>query len=284
MQTRLTLCSFFFLLPLLVLHANPPDPEDVLDPTPDPGSWYFLQPYVGLGYSFLTTSPARPLGSAEDSNSVIESGSGLGLDIGIDLGYVVSEHFATRVGLFYTSKSVSNSGIALGKCSTPLGDISQEVETDYCLGGHYLGLSIQADLRFSDFFGYIGVASAMPLQVSYEETDKVSGTDSICYYFADGPEATGEITGEYTDSPILDNLRHTLRIGGGYLHALGDETDLVIQLQYEHPLSNFLSSNGVVNLQNPEFSDRRQIPVEINGASRFGTLYATLGLRFNHIF
>ncbi|MCB0713460.1 MAG: hypothetical protein KDD67_14115 [Ignavibacteriae bacterium] len=274
-----------FIAPLL-LWADPPDPEDVLNPVPDPESYFFLQPYIGLGYSFLTTDPIRPQsGTAlgEVTNAVIESGSGIGFDIGIDFGFVSSEHWATRIGFFYNRRALSNSDTLSALCTTPLGSFNETVNLDYCVVGDYIGMQAQVDYRLSDFFGYLGFASSLPLKVSYEETDAIVDTSSICSYLFDGVDATKVLTGSVSENPLADNLRHNLKVGAGYIHELGDETDLVFQLQYEHPLSNLFTTNQTVILRNAEFEGSRTIPVTVNGGARFGTLTATLGIRFNHI-
>ena len=274
--------SFCFLFPFLLM-ADPPDPEDVLDPVPDPGSYFFLQPYIGLGYSFMTTKPIRAVTNGEVSNTVIESGGGLGLDLGIDLGYAFNEHIATRVGLFYKRRSFSNSDTALGRCISDFVEVSEPVNMDYCVVGDYLGLQAQFDVRFNKFFGYLGFASALPLSVSYEETDRIIDTSTTCRYFEDGPDATTEVTGSVTENPGFDGLRHTLNIGAGYVHPLSKKKDLVFQLQYAHPLSNLLPANTTANLQNAAVDGSRTIPMTVNGAARFGTLSATVGIRFNFL-
>ena len=286
MKSFLVLLNLLFLFTTITMVADPPDPEDVLNPDPDDETYYFLQPYVGLGYSILTTSPVRPLsplGLSELSDPAIESGGGLSFDLGLDIGYVPSENLSTRVGLFYSRRAVSNSGTTVARCILPTGTIDENVETEYTIAGDYLGLLLQADYYWSDFFGFIGYASSLPMNLSYEETNRIIDTNSICDYFFDGPDAGKMVTGEHSESPILDDIRHTVRIGAGYKHQLSEKNDLVIQLQYEHPLTNFLSSNPNVTMENPNFEGGRVIPVPINGGARFGTLYATVGIRFNHI-
>ena len=274
-----------FISPFL-LWADPPDPEDVLNPVPDPESYYFLQPFIGLGYSFLTTDPIRPQQAqalGEITNGVITSGGGVGLDIGLDFGYVPSEHIAARIGFFYSRRALSNDDTLTALCTTPLGARNETVNMDYCVVGDYIGIQAQVDYRWNKFFGFLGYASALPIRVSYEETDRITDTASICNYLFDGVDASKVLTGETTEEPLFDGLRHTLKIGGGYIHPLGEKTDLVVQLQYEHPLSDLLPTDPTINLRNPDFELSRTIPVTVNGGARFGTLYATLGIRFKHI-
>ncbi|MCE2504450.1 MAG: hypothetical protein J4G05_10400 [Chlorobi bacterium] len=85
MKMFLVLLNVFFLLTAVILIANPSDLEDVLNPEPDPESYYFLQPFVGVGYSFPTTTPVGSLSLqtlSEITNPAIKSGEGLNFDIG----------------------------------------------------------------------------------------------------------------------------------------------------------------------------------------------------------
>lgn len=281
--------SFFSFLSLFAssAFADPP-PEDVLRPEPDPSGYFFLQPHIGVNYSFLTGERIRPLmpNLNETANTVVESGSGLGLLGGLDIGYAWNEHLATRLGIQLDQRRFGNHGSTINVCNLvdDQGNIvevrEEPVNMEYTVSGTYLTLALMEDFRWNSFYGFLGLSVAAPISSSYTETDRLTDTASPCYYLPLAADSTREITGSLFEDPSFE-LQQTLKLGVGYIKQLGEATDLVIQVNYDHPLNNLFQGAETVVLENENFEGSRTITGVTDPDARFGTLQATVGIRFN---
>lgn len=270
------------------LMADPPFPEDVLRPESSEGYW-FIQPYAGLNYSFLLSPSVRDTSSAleEVSNDAIGRGAGLGLELGIDLGYRFSELISTRVGLFYSKKLLGAKDSATALCRITDSDgnvISTSVEgvdMRHQIYADYIGLGTQVDFNIDQFLIYLGYSAAVPFQLAYEETSTIIDTGNACFYLVDGPDKSKTVSGTLNEPAGFDDMRHAIKIGGGHRWEYGENSELVLQVQYEHPLNPALEGPRSITLVNEEFEGSRGYDVPLSEEISFGTLSATIGLRFN---
>lgn len=285
---------FSTLLLLLILCSFPafadPPPEDVLRPEPDEYGYLFLQPNFGLNWSALQTDSIRANNQGETNNPVIASGSGLGFFLGLDIGAVFSEHWGARLGIHFDKRVVENDGAVNNVCTITsidqFGDtvftfIDTETDVDYNLTVQYLTFSPSIDYRAGNFFGSLGYSVDLPLSAKYSE-DVVIDENSVCNYFPFQPDSTKHLTDEVTDD-LNVALRSSVQLGVGYIMPLAEDTDLVFELGYDHPLSDF-SDNAFIQYQNVEPNRRVNTFFGVfDGSTRFGTLQASVGVRFNRI-
>lgn len=277
-----------FALVAVDMSADPP-PEDVLRPQPDPAISIFLQPNIGLNYSFLTTSPIRGLNTGETGNDVIESGDGANFHLGLDIGAVFSEHWSARIGFAFDRRSFGNQGTADNICTIFDPDDpfvvfdTIDVETDVDYGTHvdYFNITESIDYRWNSIFGFLGFGIGIPLSGEYNEDVTILGDDNICYYFPGAADSTKLLREEMTDD-MSPALRAAFRLGGGYIASLGETTELVFQVNYDHPLTDMLTEDETLTYQNPSTPINTFVGV-MNGGARFGTIQASVGIRFNHI-
>lgn len=281
--------SFLFLSSLLTApaFADPP-PEDVLRPEPDPESYFFLQPHIGINYSFMTSDSIRPLMANlnETQNTVRESGSGLGILAGLDVGYAWNEHWATRLGFQFDQRRFGNTGQTINVCTLvdAQGNIvevrDEPVEMEYTVTSNYFTISLMQDYRWENFYAFLGVAAGIPISGTYSETDRIVDTASPCYYLPLQPDSTREVTGELFNNPSFE-FQGNLKFGVGYIKELSESLDLVVQVNYDHPLNNLFSEAETIALRNADVENSRSITGLTNPDATFGTVQATVGIRFN---
>lgn len=292
MKRCFSVLLLLFLLLAIPAMADPP-PEDVLNPEPDEYGYLFIQPNFGLNWSSLLTDSVRINNLGERNNPVIANGDGLGFFLGLDFGVVFSEHWGARLGFHFDKRTIGNSGSVDNDCTVIedfdpitnepiLATINAVTEVDYKLTTHYLTITPTVDFRSGSFFGFAGYAAAIPLSAKYEEQIDID-ENSICYYFPGLPDSTKHIAAEMDADSMNTALRHSLRIGAGYIMPLGENTELVFQLGYDHPLSHY-SEHTNINYQNtnPELQQNTFLGV-LDGTTKFGTLQLSAGVRFNRI-
>lgn len=283
------------ILPLLIatpLAADPPElplPEDVLRPESGDYPAFFLMPYLGLNYSFLQSSPVRQLNSeslGEIENDVVDGGSGLGLQGGLDLLYRPTELFGIRGGLGVHRRVVGSSGTVTALCSLEIpgtGSVTvteEPVDMSWCIVSDYLDIHLGGELHFGDAFVGLSYALGLPLRVTYEETDIIIDTANACTYLPGTEEATKRVSGRTLIDSDIRNARHSIRIGGGYAWEISDRLQWFLRLEYDHPFTDVYTgeANGV--LVNEEVENSQGYTVPLEDGIRFGTLSLDAALRF----
>lgn len=267
--------------------ADPP-PEDVLRPEPDPSGYLFLQPHIGLNYSFLTSDRIRPLmpNLNESANQVVESGSGLGILLGIDVGYAWNKLLATRLGFQFDQRRFGNHGTSINVCNLfdDQGNVVQtrdeEVDMEYTVTGNYFTIGLMQDFRWSSFYATLGLGASFSLSADYSETDRITDTSSPCYYFPLTPDSTQQVSGSLFGDPLFEQ-QLTLKLGAGYIRELGESSELVIQVNYDHPLNNLFLEAETIALRNEAVEDSQAVTGLVDPEARFASFQVLVGVRFN---
>lgn len=272
--------------------ADPPTlpmPEDVLRPYGGDAPAFYLIPYLGINSSFLLSESIRQRNEeslGEITNDVINRGGGIGFEVGIDALYRFSDLVGLRGGLGYARRVIGSSGQTVALCrlevpgSGSFVESEEAVDMSWCVVADYLDLHLAGELHFGDAFVSLGYGFGLPVRVTYDESDEIVDTTNACVYFPLTEEATKRVSGRVELDDAITEIRHSIRLGGGYAWELSDRLDALLRFEYDHPLTPVSSGGDPAGLLvNPEIDGNLRYRVPLNDEVRLGTFSLVGGLR-----
>lgn len=263
--------------------ASPPD-EDVLRPhIPSEGQLY-IEPHLGLNFSFLSADSLRPSDPSEGDLDIYRSAFGIAPLIGVTFGYQFSPTIGVEFDVAYDGRSASNSGTSSDACfiiDLSTGDTIEfpriPIDKDYTVSVDYLSFGFLGTFNVESAFFFLGPSVSIPVASSLDETKHIADDATVCRFFPFTADSTTTISGALNSLEAATHV--SLRIGVGGRLRVSDRMELIPRIAYDFGLTDTFTGSGGIRYQKAGTTDGMFYDLPTDKSMQLNALQLSLGLR-----